>query len=78
MLRWKDVDLNAGTAGMHWQITQLGWEPVQGRPKTEAGDRTIALDEDTITALRAHRRRTEKTLTRTVSERYKSRGRDRW
>ncbi|MET9249165.1 tyrosine-type recombinase/integrase [Nonomuraea sp. NPDC003709] len=42
---------------MIWQITQLGWEPVQGRPKTEASDRTIALDEDTVTALRAHRKR---------------------
>jgi integrase len=56
-LRWKDIDLPAGTAGVHWQITQLGWEPVQGRPKTEASDRTIALDEDTVTALRAHRKR---------------------
>ncbi|MFI6184291.1 tyrosine recombinase XerC [Nonomuraea sp. NPDC051191] len=56
-LRWKDVDLDAGTAGVHWQITQLGWEPVQGRPKTEASDRTIALDADTVTALRAHRKR---------------------
>ncbi|GAA1771494.1 Putative prophage phiRv2 integrase [Nonomuraea coxensis DSM 45129] len=56
-LRWKDVDLAAGTAGVHWQITQLGWEPVQGRPKTEASDRTIALDADTVTALRAHRKR---------------------
>nr|SBO94272.1 Integrase [Nonomuraea gerenzanensis] len=56
-LRWKDVDLPAGVAGVHWQITQLGWEPVQGRPKTEASDRTIALDEDTVTALRAHRKR---------------------
>ncbi|MEU6997394.1 tyrosine-type recombinase/integrase [Nonomuraea sp. NPDC046570] len=56
-LRWKDVDLVAGTAGVHWQITQLGWEPVQGRPKTEASDRTIALDADTVTALRAHRKR---------------------
>ncbi|MET9247265.1 hypothetical protein [Nonomuraea sp. NPDC003709] len=56
-LRWKDVDLTAGTAGVHWQITQLGWEPVQGRPKTETSDRTIASDEDTVTALRAHRKR---------------------
>ncbi|MCA2227378.1 tyrosine-type recombinase/integrase [Nonomuraea aurantiaca] len=56
-LRWKYVDLAAGTAGVHWQITQLGWEPVQGKPKTEASDRTIALDEDTVTALRAHRKR---------------------
>ncbi|WP_231618597.1 site-specific integrase [Nonomuraea sp. SBT364] len=56
-LRWKDVDLTAGTAGVHWQITQLGWETVQGKPKTEASDRTIALDEDTVTALRMHRKR---------------------
>ncbi|WP_246266465.1 site-specific integrase [Nonomuraea typhae] len=56
-LRWKDVNLNAGTAGVHWQITQLGWEPVQGKPKTEASDRTIALDADTVAALRAHRKR---------------------
>lgn len=55
-LRWKDVDLNAGTAGVHWQITQLGWETIQGKPKTEASDRTIALDADTVTALRGHRK----------------------
>ncbi|MFF4779486.1 tyrosine recombinase XerC [Microtetraspora fusca] len=56
-LRWKDVDLKAGTAGVHWQITQLSWQPIQGRPKTEASDRTIALDEETIQVLRAHRKR---------------------
>ncbi|MGW0590068.1 site-specific integrase [Streptosporangium sp. NPDC002607] len=56
-LRWKDVDLAAGTAGVHWQITQLGWEPVQGRPKTDASDRVIALDDETITILRGHRAR---------------------
>ncbi|MFE0147694.1 tyrosine recombinase XerC [Nonomuraea sp. NPDC059007] len=55
-LRWRDVDLSAGTVGVHWQITQLGWQPVQGKPKTEASDRTIALDDDTVTALRAHRK----------------------
>ncbi|MER6007971.1 tyrosine-type recombinase/integrase [Nonomuraea angiospora] len=55
-LRWKDIDLNAGTAGVHWQITQLGWETIQGKPKTEASDRSIALDADTVAALRAHRK----------------------
>ncbi|MEV4581530.1 tyrosine-type recombinase/integrase [Nonomuraea jabiensis] len=55
-LRWKDVDLNAGSAGVHWQITQLGWETIQGKPKTEASDRVIALDADTVTALRNHRK----------------------
>ncbi len=56
-LRWKDVDLKAGTAGVHWQIIQLSWQPIQGRPKTDASDRTIALDEETINILRAHRKR---------------------
>jgi hypothetical protein len=34
VLRWKDVDLTAGTTGVPWQITPLGWEPAQGRPAT--------------------------------------------
>ncbi|MGR6919849.1 site-specific integrase [[Actinomadura] parvosata] len=55
-LRWKDIDLEAGSAGVHWQITQLGWETIQSKPKTEAGDRVIALDTDTVAVLRAHRR----------------------
>jgi integrase len=41
---------------VHWQITQLGWETIQGKPKTEASDRVIALDTDTVAVLRAHRR----------------------
>lgn len=55
-LRWKDIDLEAGCAGVHWQITQLGWETIQGKPKTEASDRVIALDSDTVAVLRAHGR----------------------
>ncbi|MFB4274505.1 tyrosine-type recombinase/integrase, partial [Nonomuraea sp. MTCD27] len=55
-LRWRDVDLEAGSAGVHWQITQLGWDAIQGKPKTEASDRVIALDADTVAVLRTHRR----------------------
>ncbi|MGP3960022.1 site-specific integrase [Nonomuraea sp. 3N208] len=55
-LRWRDVDLDAGSSGVHWQITQLGWETIQGKPKTDASDRVIALDADTVAVLRAHRR----------------------
>ncbi|MEU6731252.1 hypothetical protein ABZ917_46730 [Nonomuraea wenchangensis] len=54
--RWKDVDLDAGSAGVRWQIAQLGWETIQGKPKTEASDRVIALDADTVAVLRAHKR----------------------
>ncbi|GGL42653.1 tyrosine-type recombinase/integrase [Planomonospora parontospora] len=56
-LRWKDVDFTAGTVGVHWQITQLGWEAVQGKPKTDASDRVIALDAETLKVLKAHRKR---------------------
>ncbi len=36
---------------------QLGWAVYEDNPKTDAGERTIALDAAMVTALRAHRRR---------------------
>jgi integrase len=59
-LRRPDVDLAAAQATIRWQITQLGWEPVQGVPKSDAGDRTVALDAATVTDLRRHRREQDK------------------
>ncbi|MDF5758807.1 tyrosine-type recombinase/integrase [Spongiactinospora sp. TRM90649] len=56
-LRWRDVNAAAGVIGVHWQITQLGWTPIQGKPKTDASDRTIAVDAETLAALQAHRAR---------------------
>jgi integrase len=47
-LRRLDTDLDAALTTIRWQITQLGWDPVQGAPKSDAGERTIALDADTI------------------------------
>ena len=38
-LRRPDTDLAAATATIRWQITQLGWDPVQGAPKSDAGER---------------------------------------
>jgi integrase len=55
-LRRPDTDLAAAQATIRWQITQLGWEAVQGVPKSDAGDRTVALDAVTVTDLRRHRR----------------------
>ncbi|GAA4635142.1 tyrosine-type recombinase/integrase [Actinoallomurus vinaceus] len=49
------VDLKNGTIAVCWQITQLGWNPHHGKPKSDAGDRIIDLDEETIKILRAHR-----------------------
>ncbi|TYB40816.1 tyrosine-type recombinase/integrase [Actinomadura chibensis] len=56
-LRWADLDLSDGTATIRWQITQIGHETFQGKPKTEAGEATISLDSTTIKELRAHKAR---------------------
>ncbi|GAB3878096.1 hypothetical protein GCM10027612_01840 [Microbispora bryophytorum subsp. camponoti] len=39
---------------------KLGWTPVQGKPKTDASDRVIALDAETLAILKEHRRRQAK------------------
>ncbi|MDL4817353.1 tyrosine-type recombinase/integrase [Actinomadura opuntiae] len=56
-LRWVDLDLNNATAAIRWQITQIGAETFEGKPKTDAGEATISLDTATIKELRAHRAR---------------------
>jgi integrase len=50
-LRRPDTDLKAAVSTIRWQITQLGWDPVQGAPKSDAGERTVALDAETVTDL---------------------------
>jgi integrase len=59
-LRWSDLDLDAATLSVNQQIVQLGWATQTGRPKSDAGERAIALDPDTVTLLGAHRRRQRK------------------
>ncbi|GGV45146.1 site-specific integrase [Actinomadura cremea] len=54
-LRWAELDLDTGAATIRWQITQIGDETFQGKPKTEAGEATITLDSATIKVLRAHK-----------------------
>src|SRR4051812_49072243 len=56
---WADVDLDAGRLTVRTQLVQLGWEVYEDTPKSDAGDRTIALDAGTVTVLRAHRRQLE-------------------
>jgi integrase len=55
-LRRSDTDLSVALTTVRWQITQLGWKTVQGAPKSDAGDRTIALDAGTVADIRRHRR----------------------
>ncbi|MFD1932197.1 hypothetical protein ACFSKW_12005 [Nonomuraea mangrovi] len=61
-LRWKDVDLDAGTVNIAWQLVQLAGRIHEGRPKTDASMRTIALDAETIAILpsRPQRRSTSR------------------
>ncbi|TDC77486.1 site-specific integrase [Actinomadura sp. 7K507] len=54
-LRWSDVDLDEGTIQVRGQITQIGGHIEQGRPKSEAGERQVTLDQHTIQHLAAHR-----------------------
>jgi integrase len=51
-LHWTDVDLDAGTLIVRWQNIQLGWATHLDEPKADASEAAIALDKDTIDALR--------------------------
>ncbi|WP_147268313.1 site-specific integrase [Spongiactinospora rosea] len=50
----REVNELAKTIGINWQIVQLDWQPIQGKPKTDASDRTIAMDAGSVAALRHH------------------------
>ncbi len=55
-LHWVDVDLGAGTATITHQRTVAAGRLVEGAPKTRSGARTVALDDETVAALRAWKR----------------------
>lgn len=54
-LRWAGVDLDAKLARVTRPILQLGGRLVESQPKTRAGERTVSLDAETASLLRAHR-----------------------
>lgn len=56
-IRWTEVDLVKGLATINTQLVQDGGDYYEDTPKSDAGSRTIALDADTVTALREHRKR---------------------
>ncbi|WP_112603285.1 tyrosine-type recombinase/integrase [Micromonospora noduli] len=56
-LRESDVDLTGRTVTINQQLTTLGYRPVIKIVKSHAGDRIIALDASTTTALRIHQER---------------------
>ncbi|MDQ7910772.1 tyrosine-type recombinase/integrase [Phytohabitans sp. ZYX-F-186] len=55
-LRWIDLDLDEGIATIAEQLVTVGWEVEEGEPKSEAGNRDVALDAGTVQVIRAHRR----------------------
>jgi integrase len=59
-VHWDDVDLDAKTLTVRWQIVQNGWATEIDTPKTDDSDATVALDTTTVGVLRAHRTRQRK------------------
>ena len=54
-LRWCDIDLDAATAVISWQLQRYGGHVTLCPPKTAHSERVIALDRTTVAVLRAHR-----------------------
>jgi integrase len=55
-LRWADLDLDAGWLSVCQTLVVVDNQPRVSQPKTVRGRRRIAVDPDTITALRVHRK----------------------
>jgi integrase len=59
-VRWTDLNRAAGALTVAEQLVQLGWEVEAGKPKSDAGDRVVALDKQTLAVLDAwHERQIE-------------------
>ena len=56
-VRWQDVDLTGRRLTVAQQIVQLGWATEVGAPKTDSGERIIALDAATVQVLLAWQKR---------------------
>lgn len=59
-LHWTDVDLDSAQLTVRWQLAQLGWATSLKAPETDSSEDVVALDAETVAALRAHRRRQRK------------------
>jgi integrase len=56
-LKWRDIDLDAGTITVQRARVTVGSEVRESRPKTATGRRQVELDDETLGALRAWRDR---------------------
>ncbi|MGI8631607.1 MAG: tyrosine-type recombinase/integrase [Solirubrobacterales bacterium] len=55
-LRWEDVDLEAARLSVRRNRVAVGYQVLEGTPKTRKGVRVIDLDPETVATLRAWRR----------------------
>ncbi len=53
-LRWRNLNLDAGTLSVVESIVPVGYAAEISTPKTDTGVRSIDLDSETVAALRAH------------------------
>lgn len=53
-LRWSSVDLDAGRVSV---VATVAWDDVEVAPKSKRGKRSIPIDAETVSILRAHRAR---------------------
>jgi integrase len=56
-LRWSDVDMNAGRVSISQTVIMVHHDVQVGARKTARERRTVALDPETVAALREHRKR---------------------
>jgi integrase len=56
-LEWPEVDLEGGTIAIVRQRLNIGGKAQEDTPKSDAGERIIALDAETVAVFRAHRQR---------------------
>lgn len=54
-LEWPEVDLEGGTIAIVRQRLNIGGKASEDTPKSDAGERVIALDAETVAVFRAHR-----------------------
>jgi len=66
-LRWKDVDLSAGTLQVCGTLSRIGGKLVVSEPKTARSRRTLPLSPSVVTMLEAHRKQQAAERTRAGS-----------
>ena len=55
--QWTDTDLGAEHLTVTTQLVQRGWKVEESAPKTDSGERVVALDSETVKVLKKHRKR---------------------